>query len=76
MYAHSKYFRLNADLKVVVVIIIIITIITSLFREDDILSNTNYLSDTWSSIIKIMYLNHRQFVQCILIQYENVQCNI
>ena len=34
------------------------------------LSDTNYLSDIWSSMIKIMYLNYRQFVQYI--QYENV----
>ena len=54
------------------VVIIIIMIITSLFREDDILSSTNYLSDIWSSIIKLMYLNYRQFVQYIHIQYENV----
>ena len=47
-------------------------IITSLFRQDGILSNTNYLSDIWSSMIKIMYLNYRQFVQYIHIQYENV----
>ena len=52
--------------------IIIIIVITSLFREDDILSNTNYLSDKWSSVIKIMYLIYRQFVQYIHIQYENV----
>ena len=35
----------------------IIIIMTSLFREDDILSNTNYLSDIWSSMIKIKYLS-------------------
>ena len=57
-------------IKACVSIIIIIIIITSLFREDDILSNTNYLSDIWSSMIKIMYLNYRQFVQYI--QYKNV----
>ena len=47
-------------------------IITSLFREDDMLSNTNYLSDIWSIIIKLIYLNYKQFVQYIHIQYENV----
>ena len=52
------------------IIIMIIIIITSLLREDDILSNTNYLSDIWSSMIKIRYLNYRQFVQYIHKQYD------
>ena len=47
--------------------ILSIIIITSLFREDDILSNTNYLSDIWSSMIKIMYLNYRQI--CTIYTY-------
>ena len=46
---------------------LIIIIITSLFREDDILSNTNYLSDIWSSIINILYLNYRQI--CTIYTY-------
>ena len=47
--------------------IMIIIIKTSLFREDDILSNANYLSDIWSSMIKIMYLNYRQI--CTIYTY-------
>ena len=54
------------------IIIIIMIIIASLFREDGILSNTNYLSNIWSSMVKIIYLNYIQFVQYIHIQYENV----
>ena len=53
-------------------VLIIKIIIKSLFREDDILSNTNYLSDIWASMIKIIYLNYRKFVQYLHIQYENV----
>ena len=48
-------------------IIIIIITIMSLFREDYILSNTNYLSDICSSMIKIMYLNYRQI--CTIYTY-------
>ena len=46
----------------------IIIIITSLFREDYILSNTNYLSDIWSSMIKIMYLNYTEQI-CTIYTY-------
>ena len=46
---------------------IVIIIITSLFREHDILNNTNYLSDIWSSMIKIMYSNYRQ--NCTIYTY-------
>ena len=48
----------NKTIPTLAQIIIIIIIITFLFREDDILSNTNYLSDIWSSMIKIMKNTH------------------
>ena len=58
--------------------VIIIIIITSLFREVGILSNTNNMSDIWSSMVKIKFLNYRQFVQYIhtCIQYEKVTINL
>ena len=67
--SHQRYLKFSFFDKMIYNNIIIIT---SLFREDDILSNANYLSGIQSSMIKIMYLNYRQFVQYIHIQYENV----
>ena len=47
-----------------VIIIMIIIIINSLFKEDDILSKYNYLSNIWSSATK-QTNNMDRFVQYI-----------